>query len=644
MSSRPLPSTTRPSSSQFISDLVQVLRRHKVPFGHPSDIEHLSSDLESNPSFRGDLFSLCTAISHMSEHDLSAPELLELVARAITGFRTPGHVLEIPATAATVFVREYEAWSARLDAPEQAGSDTDPEETDAVWRAPDHPYSAAASLAGPPEAVRRNQARSEPLPDPAPKVSPATPIGDLTLGELKGYLDDIEQRVSRLQPYLDAVTRGKPADHDGPASGAEHGHAQGHSPAPIPFPNHAGLPSPARPASVKPKPAAPERGRAELVPPPPVHVSPPAPDNPHFDTYFQTGSLERHIAPHRQPQVRPDPPLPITGEPVFAARPAPVHINSFGRVPSEQDPSAPRNWMSPRALIAAAAAAAALATAAFLGLRNLNEPAASTPERTVTLAQPAEPAPAPFAQDAKATAPHAAAGRQTASQKPSTATPKTASDLRPAPRAELTSSAGLEAAVRPLVNSDSVAPPSAVSSPTSGQAIPTIPSGQSASSVVRAPGAGESPVTQPQAASPPAPGSVQPQSLSSGGTTPQQRTTIASAAGPNPNAPAVNAAPIVRMPDQPLSVSSATLMKYAVSTPQPSYPSFHKTLVDDSVLVQATIGKDGKVSAVRALSGSADLQTAAVQAMQRWRFRPYVVDGVPTQVVTNLRFVFKATR
>jgi protein TonB len=63
--------------------------------------------------------------------------------------------------------------------------------------------------------------------------------------------------------------------------------------------------------------------------------------------------------------------------------------------------------------------------------------------------------------------------------------------------------------------------------------------------------------------------------------------------------------------------------------------------MDVSVIVQATIGKDGRVTSAHPISGPSDLASAAVSATQRWRFRPYVVDGSPVQVVTNIKFVFK---
>jgi protein TonB len=83
-------------------------------------------------------------------------------------------------------------------------------------------------------------------------------------------------------------------------------------------------------------------------------------------------------------------------------------------------------------------------------------------------------------------------------------------------------------------------------------------------------------------------------------------------------------------------------MTYAITTPQPTYPDFRRPVADTSVVVQGTVGKDGRVISARALSGPLYLTGAAVQAMQKWRFRPYLVNGTPVEVITNVNFLFKA--
>lgn len=84
------------------------------------------------------------------------------------------------------------------------------------------------------------------------------------------------------------------------------------------------------------------------------------------------------------------------------------------------------------------------------------------------------------------------------------------------------------------------------------------------------------------------------------------------------------------------------MMTYVISAPKPVYPTYRHIGVDSAVDVETTISKEGKVIRVRALDGALDVRGAALQAVQEWRFRPFVLDGNPVTVVTTLKFVFKA--
>ena len=88
----------------------------------------------------------------------------------------------------------------------------------------------------------------------------------------------------------------------------------------------------------------------------------------------------------------------------------------------------------------------------------------------------------------------------------------------------------------------------------------------------------------------------------------------------------------------PYSVLSA----YALSTPKPAYPQLRVSRMETSVAVRATISKEGKVTSTHALTGTLEVQAAAVDAVKNWRFKPYLVDGEPVDVVTTVNFVFKA--
>ena len=89
-------------------------------------------------------------------------------------------------------------------------------------------------------------------------------------------------------------------------------------------------------------------------------------------------------------------------------------------------------------------------------------------------------------------------------------------------------------------------------------------------------------------------------------------------------------------------LSHAEATRLALAKPQPSYPPMAKQLhLEGEVKIEASIGEDGTVEDVRAVSGNAVLTGAAVSATKRWKFPPILVDGKPVKAVATLSFVFR---
>jgi TonB family protein len=70
------------------------------------------------------------------------------------------------------------------------------------------------------------------------------------------------------------------------------------------------------------------------------------------------------------------------------------------------------------------------------------------------------------------------------------------------------------------------------------------------------------------------------------------------------------------------------------------YPKIAKqTGAHGTVTLTATIGTDGTITSVRAISGPPELTQAAMDAVRQWRYKPTMLNGVPveaqTQVVVN---------
>ena len=82
-----------------------------------------------------------------------------------------------------------------------------------------------------------------------------------------------------------------------------------------------------------------------------------------------------------------------------------------------------------------------------------------------------------------------------------------------------------------------------------------------------------------------------------------------------------------------------------LSAPEPEYPRLASlTRVEGQVTLQAVIAKDGRVSIVHVLSGHHLLRGAAVNAVRKWRYRPYIVNGRPVDVATIITVNFQLHR
>lgn len=70
---------------------------------------------------------------------------------------------------------------------------------------------------------------------------------------------------------------------------------------------------------------------------------------------------------------------------------------------------------------------------------------------------------------------------------------------------------------------------------------------------------------------------------------------------------------------------------HPISTVNPKYPKeARKQKRQGAVVLHVKIGADGKVQDLSVVSGNPDFAAAAAQAVKKWRFQPYLVDGRPT--------------
>ena len=77
----------------------------------------------------------------------------------------------------------------------------------------------------------------------------------------------------------------------------------------------------------------------------------------------------------------------------------------------------------------------------------------------------------------------------------------------------------------------------------------------------------------------------------------------------------------------------------------PVYPRFaQEAHITGKVLLKATITKQGNIEGVQVLSGPKILAPSAVDAVKTWKYRPYMLDGQPVSVETNITVVFGEAR
>ncbi len=74
---------------------------------------------------------------------------------------------------------------------------------------------------------------------------------------------------------------------------------------------------------------------------------------------------------------------------------------------------------------------------------------------------------------------------------------------------------------------------------------------------------------------------------------------------------------------------------------QPDYPALAKQArVQGTVEIAALISKEGTIENLQVLKGNPMLIPAALNAVRQWRYRPYVLNGDPIEVETNITVNF----
>jgi len=101
--------------------------------------------------------------------------------------------------------------------------------------------------------------------------------------------------------------------------------------------------------------------------------------------------------------------------------------------------------------------------------------------------------------------------------------------------------------------------------------------------------------------------------------------------------------PVVKVekPKGPARVSSGVVQGLAISQPHPVYPPIAKAAhVSGAVVLHAMISKTGTITNLTVVSGPEMLRASALDAVRNWRYKPYVLNGEPTEVDTTVTVNF----
>ena len=94
-------------------------------------------------------------------------------------------------------------------------------------------------------------------------------------------------------------------------------------------------------------------------------------------------------------------------------------------------------------------------------------------------------------------------------------------------------------------------------------------------------------------------------------------------------------------PPAPVRVGGAIQPPRKSESQTPTYPPIAQSArVQGVVILEATIGPDGRVQDVRVLRSIPLLDAAAIEAVRQWQYTPTLLNGVPVPVIMTVTVNF----
>lgn len=92
---------------------------------------------------------------------------------------------------------------------------------------------------------------------------------------------------------------------------------------------------------------------------------------------------------------------------------------------------------------------------------------------------------------------------------------------------------------------------------------------------------------------------------------------------------------------QRVRVSAGVTAGLLVKRVQPNYPPLaRQARIQGTVVLQAQISKTGDIENLQLISGHPMLAPSAIEAVKQWKYRPYLLNGEPVEVETQVQVNF----
>lgn len=103
--------------------------------------------------------------------------------------------------------------------------------------------------------------------------------------------------------------------------------------------------------------------------------------------------------------------------------------------------------------------------------------------------------------------------------------------------------------------------------------------------------------------------------------------------------------PVASAPPQPVRPGGLIKKPTKILHVPPVYPTIaQQARVEGIVIIEATIGTDGRVKDARVLRSQPLLEQAAIDAVMQWRFTPTLLNGAPVPVLMTVTVNFALSR